>query len=358
MKQNNYFGAMTFLVAFVLVLGLVGCDTGNGPGGGGGNPQTVTYTGTANSVMYTLKITENTNRAVYTPQGGDSYELTAGANKSTGAVTSYTAGVLGLQPSLAGASSFSATVSGSNLTNLTGDTKWDNGSTFTAPGALTTSGGGSPTVPGAVTNFTATPGNGQVSLSWSAPSNNGGSAITGYEVTRDNWANKVTKTASELSHTYTGLTNGTQYTFKIRAINAQGAGVESSQSGTPTAGGGGTDTNAYVQSLIAYVGRVTVPGQTVVKYKITSLGGYDEVSLFVVEINQSKPDECDVTIYVGWPELWWYNYYKGNTNTWSGDELAQMTWVDSRQCYWKFSENENTTMRLNVISGSEYITVQ
>jgi len=93
--------------------------------------------------------------------------------------------------------------------------------------------------PKAVMNFTAKAGDGQVSLSWNAPSDNGGSEITGYEVTMDNWANKETKTASQLSHTYNGLTNDTQYTFKVRAINAKGAGAESTATATPTAGGGG-----------------------------------------------------------------------------------------------------------------------
>jgi hypothetical protein len=89
--------------------------------------------------------------------------------------------------------------------------------------------------PDAVMNLTATAGNAQISLAWDAPSENGGEEITGYEVTADNWANKVTKTASERSHTYTGLTNGTEYTFKVRAVNANGAGAESAAKATPTA---------------------------------------------------------------------------------------------------------------------------
>src|SRR6185295_5866014 len=39
------------------------------------------------------------------------------------------------------------------------------------------------TVPGAPTLTSATPSNGQVSLSWSAPGSNGGSSITGYTAT-------------------------------------------------------------------------------------------------------------------------------------------------------------------------------
>jgi len=92
--------------------------------------------------------------------------------------------------------------------------------------------------PSAVMNFTATAGNGQVSLLWDTPSNNGGSEVTGYEVTMDNWTNKVTKTPSERSHTYTGLNNGTKYTFKVRAVNAKGNGEEATATATPTADGG------------------------------------------------------------------------------------------------------------------------
>jgi len=93
--------------------------------------------------------------------------------------------------------------------------------------------------PEAVINFTATAGNAQVVLTWNEPAENGGAEITGYEVTADNWANKVTKSASEFSHAYTGLTNGTEYTFKVRAVNANGAGAETSAKATPTAGSGG-----------------------------------------------------------------------------------------------------------------------
>jgi hypothetical protein len=95
----------------------------------------------------------------------------------------------------------------------------------------TATSGGDPTVPGAILSFTATPGNGQVTLSWSTLF-----TATGYEVTRDNWANKETKTASQNSHVYMGLTNGTQYTFKVRGINAQGAGAENTATATPSIG--------------------------------------------------------------------------------------------------------------------------
>jgi hypothetical protein len=81
--------------------------------------------------------------------------------------------------------------------------------------------------PGRVENLTATAGDGYVCLEWSIPLYTGGE-ILGYEITMDNWANKTIKTASDFSHTYTDLINNTKYTFKICALNANGAGEENS----------------------------------------------------------------------------------------------------------------------------------
>ena len=92
--------------------------------------------------------------------------------------------------------------------------------------------GSNPAAPGAPQSFTATPGNAQVTLSWAAPESDGGSEITGYEVSRDNGTTWVDAT-SNTGHTFTGLTNGTSYTFKVRAVNAAGEGDESTVSSTP-----------------------------------------------------------------------------------------------------------------------------
>ena len=90
------------------------------------------------------------------------------------------------------------------------------------------------TVPGAPTNVTATPGNGQVTLSWSAPDDTGGAAVIRYEVAGNLvvWASVP---SSETSYTFTGLTNGTEYTFKIRAVNVVGNGLEATVTATPGA---------------------------------------------------------------------------------------------------------------------------
>jgi Fibronectin type III domain. len=91
------------------------------------------------------------------------------------------------------------------------------------------------TAPDTPQSFTATPGNGQVALSWTTPADDGGSAITKYEVSSDNggtWTDASTSTA----HTFTGLTSGTAYTFKVRAVNAIGNGAEATATATPTSG--------------------------------------------------------------------------------------------------------------------------
>ena len=89
--------------------------------------------------------------------------------------------------------------------------------------------------PGAVKNLSVTEGNEELTVEWEAPADDGGAAITGYEVTMDNWTTKATKTASQLAHTYTGLTNETEYSVKVRAVNAKGAGAATDTTATPSA---------------------------------------------------------------------------------------------------------------------------
>jgi hypothetical protein len=88
------------------------------------------------------------------------------------------------------------------------------------------------TVPGAPTALGGTAGNGQATMSWTAPVSNGGSVITSYVVrgvAAD--SNKTcTWTTGPLTCTVTGLTNGTPYTFTVVAVNVAGAGAASAPS--------------------------------------------------------------------------------------------------------------------------------
>ena len=87
--------------------------------------------------------------------------------------------------------------------------------------------------PGSPTGVLATRGNKAVAVSWTAPENNGGSAITGYTVSASPQVGGVTKTcttSSATTCTVTGLTNGTAYTFTVSAANAFGNSASSAVS--------------------------------------------------------------------------------------------------------------------------------
>lgn len=71
----------------------------------------------------------------------------------------------------------------------------------------------------------ATPGNGQVALSWTPPADDGGGAITGYRVYRNGTLVHTTPNGATRSFTDTGLTNGTTYRYRLSALNASGAGA-------------------------------------------------------------------------------------------------------------------------------------
>src|SRR5690606_4941747 len=89
-----------------------------------------------------------------------------------------------------------------------------------------------PDVPGAPSGITAIGGDGQATVSFTAPADDGGSPITGYTV-MDNFGDfTVTGPASPLQ--VTGLSNGVAYTFTVMATNAAGTGPASAPSNPVT----------------------------------------------------------------------------------------------------------------------------
>jgi glucose/arabinose dehydrogenase len=91
------------------------------------------------------------------------------------------------------------------------------------------------TVPSAPTIGSATFGNASATVRWTAPSNDGGSAITGYLVRLlDSTETQVGALrpagAMATSLLVTGLTNGSSYRFQVAATNAVGTGPNSTLS--------------------------------------------------------------------------------------------------------------------------------
>lgn len=97
----------------------------------------------------------------------------------------------------------------------------------------------SPGLPDSPTDLNALVGNSQVYLSWTAPSNNGGSVITGYKIYDvsgnvynpntntfvSDASGTILSTTGAVTITITGLTNGTLYTFKVQSVNANGKSI-------------------------------------------------------------------------------------------------------------------------------------
>ena len=87
--------------------------------------------------------------------------------------------------------------------------------------------------PGAPTDVTAAPSDGQVTVFWAIPQNTGTSPISDYQVFVSD-GSVVDVGSAATSAVVGGLTNGVAYTFTVSAINAAGAGPRSLPSSTVT----------------------------------------------------------------------------------------------------------------------------
>ena len=202
--------------------------------------------------------------------------FTAPASDGGSAITSYTV------TSIPG--SYTATGTGSPIT-VTGLT---NGTAYVfrvtadnAIGSSIASAASSPvtpaTVPGAPTGVTATGGNAQATVSFTAPSSTGGSPITSYTVTSNPGSKTATGTGSPI--TVTGLTNGTAYTFTVTAANAIGSGGASSASSAvtpvtvPDAPTGATATDGNAQAAVSFTAPASDGGSAITSYTVRSSPG-------------------------------------------------------------------------------------
>src|SRR5207247_1918784 len=80
----------------------------------------------------------------------------------------------------------------------------------------------------------------QIDLSWTAPADNGGSAITGYMIERSanggsTWSTLVANTGiTGTTYSDTGLAHTTTYTYRVSAINSIGTSPPSNTASATT----------------------------------------------------------------------------------------------------------------------------
>jgi len=139
-------------------------------------------------------------------------------------------------------------------------------------------------LPGQPQSLITSIGNKQVTLTWSAPSSDGGTSITNYTIYRGTTSggeSYLITVGNVLTYQNTGLTNGVTYYYKVSAINAVGEGTQSSEApGRPV----GPPTAPQSPSLLEGIGQIslswTAPsndgGSAITNYKIyrgTTSGG-------------------------------------------------------------------------------------
>ncbi|HYL65635.1 MAG TPA: fibronectin type III domain-containing protein, partial [Nitrosopumilaceae archaeon] len=135
------------------------------------------------------------------------------------------------------------------------------------------------------TSLTATAASSQINLSWTAPTSNGGSAITGYKIERSTdsgttWSTIVANTANTaITYSDTGLAASSTYTYRVSAINSIGT---SSPSNTASATTASTQLSLTIKS-VDMSGNPITGMSTVIRYAngTTIAEGFTPISFTV-----------------------------------------------------------------------------
>ena len=127
------------------------------------------------------------------------------------------------------------------------------------------------------TSVSASGSDGAVTVAWSLPNSDGGSAITGYTATLNPGGLTCTTDAASRSCAVGNLTNGTTYSVSVTATNSLGAGIPSSEiqvvpATTPSAPSAPSATAGDGKATVTWVAPAN-GGSAITAYTVTSSPG-------------------------------------------------------------------------------------
>ena len=279
--------------------------------------------------------------------------VTAAAAKTALTGLTLTVGTGTTAKTFAIADAGAPSTSGSALTWSSAGLSWSDGDTVSL--SLTAPAAAKPAKPA---GLTATAGDGQVALAWTDPSDSG---ITKYQYQRKegsgaygSWTDIPGSGATTTSYTVTGLKGGTAYAFKLRAVNAAGAGPESDEatattpaaavwSATLTVAATSSNAGCYTSGVNACSALLTQDKFTHggIEYTITGIFGVGDLSIHTNK-NGARAALSGLTLTVGSGTS--AKTFKVSDATSDSSTDSEFYWTDNQGLSW--SANDMVALKL------------
>ncbi len=156
-------------------------------------------------------------------------------------------------------------------------------------------------VPSQPNSVLVSTGNTLLSVAFTTPENNGGSAITNYKYSTNGGATftacSPVQTTSPI--VITGLTNETLYNVQIKAVNANGDGTSSQiKQGTPSLGTAVNPSNVLTAKVLSIKGGISIESANKETYKVINTMGQVIAKGIVTSENEFVPVNAQGIVFV------------------------------------------------------------